>query len=412
MSRTVFGACAPLLAILIVAAPAAAQSTADQVATDWDLHMLRLVNRARTDPAGEDVRQGTSYNETAVAPLGYDLQVGRAAQNHNEWMGLNRNNPAINNPWNDPPLPESFTHCETLDGQWDGPPATGTPGYSGVLSSDRLEYVGFDWWACGENILWRSNTPTINAALIESNHAEWWTSDGHRENMVDGDFALFGHHAANDDDHWATQNFALLNSAEGPQTNILGLLYRDRDTSSDWTPQAADEPLREGLGGIAFSVLPAAGGPEVASGVTLDNGGYCVGVEDGTYDLLFTDLRLPGGSIRLEDIAVSGVNVDAGDTQVVLPTVAGDANADDAVDAIDASLLQAAWGARPGDAHYNRDADFNGDGRTNLHDAFILNQNWGHTGGRSPAPAPEPATGSLLLAGLLAVLRQRRRKRA
>ena len=80
-----------------------AESALPQVPTDWNLYMLRLVNAARTDPASEDLLRGTSYGETPTHPLAYDLLLGRAAQNHSEWMGANRDG-------NWPP--DSFTHTE------------------------------------------------------------------------------------------------------------------------------------------------------------------------------------------------------------------------------------------------------------------------------------------------------------
>jgi hypothetical protein len=89
-----------------------AQSTAEQVPTDWDLYMLRLINRARTDPTAEDFRQGTNYGESVAPPLAYSTILGRAAQNHTEWMGANRNNPRLDT---------SYDHHETLNGAPDGP---------------------------------------------------------------------------------------------------------------------------------------------------------------------------------------------------------------------------------------------------------------------------------------------------
>ena len=65
-------------AFLVFPSLAFAESTLPQVPTDWNLYMLRLVNAARTDPAGEDLRRGTSYGETPTHPLAYDLQLGRA----------------------------------------------------------------------------------------------------------------------------------------------------------------------------------------------------------------------------------------------------------------------------------------------------------------------------------------------
>ena len=64
---------APLI-ILSICAVAGAHTP-----DDYDLLSMRLVNSARTNPLGEDTMQGTSFGETAVAPLAYDLLVGQAA---------------------------------------------------------------------------------------------------------------------------------------------------------------------------------------------------------------------------------------------------------------------------------------------------------------------------------------------
>jgi len=318
MNRSLLLSFAALLPALFAVQRAATESRADQIPTDWDLYMMRLVNQARVDPAGEDARQGTAYGETPVAPLAYDVLVGEAAQNHNQWMGANRNNPAINNPANPGPAPDSFTHYETLNAQSGGTPASGTPGFTGVSVTDRFNFVGYSWSRAGENIFWRSNTPAINAALIDQNHAGWWNSSGHRTNMMNGNYKVFGHHIMNDDNNWATQNFGA--PLGQPANFIFGVLFDDLDLSGDWTPRDAGDPLREGLGGISFDVLPDGGGPAVASGSTWDNGSYSAAVADGTYDLLFTGAGLPGGSWQIDNLVVAGANVNAGDTLVPEPS--------------------------------------------------------------------------------------------
>lgn len=103
-----------------------AESTSDQVPTDWDLYMVHLVNQVRTDAAGENALHGTDHSATAVAPLTYLPLVGREAQNHNEWMVTNQNSPAINDPTNTSPVSDSFTHYETLNSKFGGPPGNGS----------------------------------------------------------------------------------------------------------------------------------------------------------------------------------------------------------------------------------------------------------------------------------------------
>jgi hypothetical protein len=55
------------------------------------------------------------------------------------------------------------------------------------------------------------------------------------------------------------------------------------------------------------------------------------------------------------------------------------------VDAPDGDILRAAWGARTGEAGYEPAADFKDDGRTNILDAFLLNESWGESLDALPA---------------------------
>ena len=48
----------------------------------------------------------------------------------------------------------------------------------------------------------------------------------------------------------------------------------------------------------------------------MGNGAFSVRLADGTYDLLFTDARLSGGELLVENVVVAGVNTDAGDFRV------------------------------------------------------------------------------------------------
>jgi MYXO-CTERM domain-containing protein len=330
--------------------------------------MMRLVNRARTHPDGENQLHGTSYAESPVPPLAYWPQIGRAAQNHNEWMSANRNNPVIVNPNLSPEVPDSFSHNETLDGTPGGPTGQGsTSGWSGQTLAERANFTGYSWGALAENIAWRSDTPTIDATRIEENHLGWWNSMGHRENIMSPLFTVFGHHVMNDTqgitrNHWATQNLARPFSM--PYTHIFGLLYADRDATGDWTPRDASDPLREGLGAIAFDVVRAGGGPVVASGTTFDNGGYSANVANGVYEIVFTDPSLPAGRHTISGISVTGANIDAGDTRIVdtltAPLRAGDANQDLRFDQLDLVMVLAANKYLTGQAATWGQGDWNG----------------------------------------------------
>ncbi len=290
--------------------------------SDWDLYMLRLVNRARVDPTGEPARIGSSVtdNRPTVQPLAYAVLIGDAATNHNDWMHESLGLIAS------PDAPDSFTHYETVDGTSGGAPATGTPGFTGARISDRFNAVGYSWNAAGENIFarWGSSTITVNQGLIDANHRGWWESAGHRNNMLNGGYSAFGHRAETravsgpignlpgfvNFLHFATQNFA---RPSGGHHHAFGVLFDDLDASGGWNPRDDTDPLREGLRDVPFTVFEAGTATQVATGETLDNGAFTVLVADGSYDIVFMDAAMPGGVFTIGGVIVAGSNVNTGD---------------------------------------------------------------------------------------------------
>lgn len=291
--------------------------------TDWNLYMLRLVNRARRDPAGEAARIGSSITDAGapVQPLAYDLLVGEAAINHNDWMHDNFGGIPSGR------TPDTFSHFETLDGLSTGTAAAGTIGFTGVGVGTRLTFVGYAWGTYGENI--QTNYATfdlpINQARIDASHRGWWESAGHRSNMLYSSFTAFGFHiesrtftpprgglsAPFDNIMFATQDFGRPQAV--PRTYLLALIYRDVDNNNDWTPRQVGDPLREGMSSVNFEVYTANTTTRIADGTTLGNGGLSVRVADGTYDLVLIHASFSGGQFVIQDIAMAGSNVDLGD---------------------------------------------------------------------------------------------------
>lgn len=320
---------------------------------DWDLYMLRLVNRARLDPAGEATRIGSSVTDSTPSrpPLAYNLQVETAATNHNNWMHDNFGNAAISSGF----VPNSHTHFETLNGQQFGTPATGTPSFTGADTGVRLTAAGFSWDWAAENITttWSTDTIPINQARVDANHKGWWESSGHRSNMLSSNYTVFGHrfesrtftpprggiNAPFDNIHFATQNFARpLNS---PKTYLIALIYRDLDANNTWTPRNNGDPLREGEGGKSFQVFNAGTATLVASGTTMPTGALAVKIGNGTYDVEISGITTaPLGKVRIEGVVLSGQNVDAGDLNTTAFAPA-DFNGDRRVDADDLDIFKA-----------------------------------------------------------------------
>jgi hypothetical protein len=224
-------------------------------------------------------------------------------------MGANRNHPL---------LMSSLHHHEILD---DGRSGMGeTIGWSGDSPGDRIRYTGYSSGWKGENILKRNSPVPFDTATMEGNHAVWWNSSGHRDLLMDPVYHAFGHHAMNDlqgpnPRHWATETFA---EPPSPKTHLLGVLYADSDGNGDWTPRHADDPLREGLGGVPIHVLYS--GKVVATGETMDNGAFTINIQSGVFDIVF------GYDLQRTNVRLANENLDLGDVTAIPQP--GDANRD------------------------------------------------------------------------------------
>lgn len=380
----------PLVWILICAwgtfagllGDASGQSALPQQPSDWDLYMLQLVNAARTNPAGENALRGTNYSNPPVGPLAYDPLVGRAAANHNGWMLANIHNSQIVDNTNTTSSPDSFSHHETLNAQSGGTPATGTAGYTGANTGNRLTFTGFQFSSWGENIIWSSFAPAITESRIRSNHVGWWNSAGHRNNLMRSSYTVMGHDAVIGEDHFATQVFSRPGGAT--RTYLLGVLYDDLDNSGAWEPRPTGDANREGLGGVPYRVFHAGTGDQVGEqGHTFTNGGFSFRVGEGTYDVEFA----VGETLRLvQNVVVSGVNVDLGHIDLSTPPLVADYNNDGNVGLADYN----AWRDRLGDS-----MALPGDttpGEITVEDYAIWRSHYGETNGAFTfTTVPEPA---------------------
>jgi hypothetical protein len=313
----------PRLPLALAAATAVLSlfPTPTSAVTDWDLYSLRIVNRARTDPAGEAARigSGTIDNSAPVAPLGYQLLVETAATNHSNWMLDNLGNLPQSNL-----VPDSFTHYETLNGLDTGTPATGTPSYTGADLGTRMTNAGYAWSSVAENIIiaysTASNAFTINQARVDAFHKGWWESTGHRTNMLSSSNTAYGVHfdtrnitaqQATDANFgafparsavWGTEEYARpLNT---PRQYISGLFFKDLDASGGWNPHVTG-PTQEGFSAVTYQILNQSTSALVTSGTTSAVGSFATPVATGTYKLAFT---IPNGTYTVQNIALTTNN--------------------------------------------------------------------------------------------------------
>lgn len=96
-----------------------------------------------------------------------------------------------------------------------------------------------------------------------------------------------------------------------------------------------------------------------------------ISLSPGETDLHFSDLRM--GSISY--IKGNGIDGKISVTNIL----AGDCNQDGTVDYSDAAIFSTALGASPNSAHWNSNADVNGDDAIDIYDAIILAGNYGKT---------------------------------
>lgn len=406
-----------LLTIVALAATFQVPGAGATTHSDWDIHMLNLVNRARTDPALENAIQGTSYSHSPVSPVAYNLLLDDATFGHNNWMFENLGNEELLR--TDPP--RSFAHNQTDNGQSTGTPLINSPGYTGATVGQRITNAGLTWNAAGENLAaaWSSTSIPVNAARVESNHTGWWNSTGHRNNMMNVNFRLFGHAIEtrlisptpeNNLPSWttrvhlATQKFARASS--GPTGHIFGLVYEDLDSSGAWTPRDNGHSMREGIAGLPFELRRASDHVIIADGLTMESGAFTIPVSNGEYHLVFTDASLPAGILIAPWLTVAGGwNTDTGALEILaMAPLAGDVNLDGVVDHADLAVLQANLGAENA---WWMSGDLIGDERVGLRDAFRLFDNFGASGPTS-VTIPEPGTLIGFALGVLAILPRRR----
>jgi len=124
-----------------------------------------------------------------------------------------------------------------------------------------------------------------------------------------------------------------------------------------------------------------------------DVGGY---LHFGTRQSDEIDVR----AFSLDDLVITTAGV---------PTVPGDTDGDDDVDADDAAVLATNWGTNVGTGGFVM-GDFNGDELVNAADAAILAANWGTHSSTPAAAVPEPSVIVLLLTGSLLLMTGHRRR--
>ncbi len=228
--------------------------------TDEEQYFLELVNRARSNPAGEAAMLGIGLNQglppgtispAAKQPLAFHPSLLNSARSHSQYL-LNTNN---------------FTHT----------------GAGGTSPSQRMTAAGYpsnSWTA--ENLGWTwlpgGTDPT---ALMHRIHRGLFESSGHRISVLNGIYSEVGiaprlgtFRSGGSNYHGAmmvVQNFGL--SVQNPGSMVTGVVYYDLNGNGAYD-------IGEGVGGVAVT----APGVDYTTQTSV-SGGYALPVGAGVHTL-------------------------------------------------------------------------------------------------------------------------------
>lgn len=279
--------------------------------TDFEQEMLELLNRARTNPAGEfdalildaDTQTGASNSITnALRYFDVDMDVLES-----QLSGLS---PVAALAWNDALSQASRDHSQRMidtDTQ-----SHQLPGEASLRG--RIEDAGYtSWRGIAENVFAYTQDPLQGHAGF---YVDWGntptgiqTPAGHRNNIMSSTYTEVGIAALAENDSSTrvgpfvvTQNFGT-RSTYNPQ--LLGVVFDDDDEDDFYD-------AGEGLGGITVML---SGGGENFTTTTWTSGGYQIALQPGTYTVTFS-----GGALT-QDVS----------NQIVMGTqnLKHDINADD-----------------------------------------------------------------------------------
>jgi hypothetical protein len=260
--------------------------------------MLELLNRMRTDPAGEYARLTQSTDPHVNGAIDFfDVDLDLLAE---QWSTLEAAAPLA---WNTALYNAAVDHSvamRTADQQ-----SHQLPGEQSL--ADRITTAGYtNKQAWGENVY----AFTENVFHGHAGFAVDWGEGpggiqdpaGHRDNMMDPTFREVGIGIVEGSPGFdtgpllVTQDFGTRFSFGDPF--VLGVVYKDADADNFYD-------AGEGIAGATVT-LTGSGGTFTATSLTA--GGYQVKVPNGTYTLTATGAGLEG-TVSLGDVVVAGHNV-------------------------------------------------------------------------------------------------------
>ncbi|HYC01935.1 MAG TPA: CAP domain-containing protein [Azospirillaceae bacterium] len=264
--------------------------------TAFEQYMLELLNRARSDPAGEAARLGIDLNQglpagtitaTPKQPLAFNMLLIDAARAHSDWMLAT----------------DIFSHT----------------GVNGSSPGDRMAAAGYPFtgsWSWGENIATQyGSRVAVTQNVTQTLEDGLFRSPGHRENILAGHFREIGIGITQGEFQgttgvMATQNFARTGSAYF----ILGVGFQDRDGDRFYD-------VGEGVGGITVQARSSSG--QIYSTTSWDAGGYQMALPQGSYTLTFSGGGLAAPVTRQAVVQGANVKIDLDFSTLTSAPVAG-----------------------------------------------------------------------------------------
>lgn len=279
--------------------------------------MLEMINRARTDPAGEfdeliqNASTDTAFDPNVTSAIRFfdvDLDLFQS-----QLSGYTSVAPLA---WNDNLAQSAQTHTELMVAE--DTQSHNLPGEPGLL--ERFQNAGYDnIRLIAENIFAFAENPLYAHAgfYIDWGYGPGGIQDpaGHREAILNGTFTEIGISWVAETDPSTSVGPFLTTQHLGTrwdyEAQLLGVVIDDTDNDDFYD-------IGEGLGGVTITATGTSGeGTYVTT--SWDSGGYQMVLPDGTYTVVFSGGALGGTVTTTVTIDGENVKVDAEADDAVAP---------------------------------------------------------------------------------------------
>ena len=246
--------------------------------------IVELINRARMDPASEEIRLdevlAAGISRAAVEALAPVATLSNAAEAHSEDMD-DRN---------------FFSHTDP----------------DGGLPWDRAVDEGHSTTFVGENIGWIGSSRAVSdiQGRAEAHHTNLWESDGHQANLMSGSWSEiglgydYGSHQGYDGSTFVTELFS-----DTGNSYLTGVVIEDGDDDGFYD-------VGEGQGAVRITAF---NDDSAYATATWDAGGYSLALPAGTYKVVFeggdldapyeTEVTIGDDNVKLDVIDEGGATV-------------------------------------------------------------------------------------------------------